>query len=130
VKCAATGAPYTVFGYGGKQVRDNIHSRDLIAAFDCFFRAPRVGEVYNIGGGRFSNCSMLEAIRVCEDLTGRPMRWDYTDANRKGDHVWWVSDVDKFASHYPGWRLSYDVPRICREIYEINVGSWLEAAVP
>jgi CDP-paratose 2-epimerase len=130
VKCAATGAPYTVFGYAGKQVRDNIHSRDLIAAFDCFFRAPRVGEVYNIGGGRFSNCSMLEAIRVCEDLTGRPMSWDYTDANRKGDHVWWVSDVGKFASHYPGWRLSYDVPRICREIYEINVGSWLEAAVP
>jgi CDP-paratose 2-epimerase len=128
VKCAATGRPYTVFGYGGKQVRDNIHSADLIAAFDRFFRAPRPGEVYNIGGGRFSNCSMLEAIRLCEELTGRPLDWTYTDANRTGDHIWYVSDVSKFAAHYPGWHLTYDVPRICREILEANAGRWAEVA--
>ncbi len=130
VKCAATGTPYTVFGYGGKQVRDNIHSHDLIQAFDQVFRAPRAGEVYNIGGGRFSNCSMREAIRLCDEITGRPLDWRYTGDNRKGDHVWWVSDVGKFMAHYPTWRLTYDVPRICREIYAANVESWMEAAVP
>ena len=84
VKCAATGTPYTVFGYGGKQVRDNIHSHDLIRAFDHVFRAPAHGEVYNIGGGRFSNCSMLEAISLCDEIAGRPLRWKYTEANRNG----------------------------------------------
>ena len=127
VKCAATGTPYTVFGYGGKQVRDNIHSADLIRAFERFWREPRAGEVYNIGGGRFSNCSMLEAIKVCEEITGRPMEWTYTDSNRTGDHIWWVSDVGKFAAHYPGWKLTYDVPRICGEIFEANADRWLEA---
>jgi CDP-paratose 2-epimerase len=124
VKCAATGAPYTVFGYRGKQVRDNIHSADLIQAFDHFFRAPRAGEVYNIGGGRFSNCSMLEAIRLCEELTSRPMKWNYSETNRTGDHVWWVSDVGKFAAHYPGWRLTYDIPSICKAIFEANRERW------
>jgi CDP-paratose 2-epimerase len=124
VKCAATGTPYTVFGYRGKQVRDNIHSADLIQAFDHFFRAPRAGEVYNIGGGRFSNCSMVEAIRLCEELTGRPMNWTYSETNRTGDHIWWVSDVGKFAAHYPGWRLTYDIPRICKAIYEANRERW------
>lgn len=124
VKCAATGTPYTVFGYHGKQVRDNIHSADLIDAFDQFFRSPRVGEVYNIGGSRFSNCSMLEAIGLCEEITGRAMAWTYSDTNRVGDHMWWVSDVGKFASHYPEWRLTYDVPRICRAIYENNIERW------
>jgi CDP-paratose 2-epimerase len=128
VKCAATGTPYTVFGYGGKQVRDNIHSHDLIRAFDCFFRAPRAGEVYNIGGGRFSNCSMLEAIRICDEITDRPLQWTYSEQNRTGDHIWWISDVGKFSSHYPQWKLTYDVPRICREIYGANVDTWLEVA--
>ena len=127
VKCAASGTPYTVFGYRGKQVRDNIHSADLIRAFDRFWREPRAGEVYNIGGGRFSNCSMLEAIGVCEEITERPMEWTYSEANRTGDHVWWVSDVSKFASHYPGWEPTYDVPRICREIHEANADRRLEA---
>jgi CDP-paratose 2-epimerase len=127
VKCAATETPYTVFGYRAKQVRDNIHSADLISAFDHFFRKPRSGEVYNMGGGRKSNCSMLEAISICEEITDRPMRWSYSETNRTGDHVWWVSDVSKFASHYPEWRLAYDVPRICREIYEANAESWLES---
>jgi CDP-paratose 2-epimerase len=128
VKCAATGTPYTVFGYRGKQVRDNIHSADLIAAFNQFFQNPRCGEVYNIGGGRFSNCSMLEAIQICEELTGQPMQWTYSEANRTGDHIWWISDIAKFQKHYPSWELTYDVPRIIREIYEFNSERWLEVA--
>lgn len=126
VKCAATGTPYTVFGYEGKQVRDNIHSADLIAAFDCFFRNPRVGEVYNMGGGRHSHCSMLEAIAICEEITGRTMDWTYSPESRVGDHQWWVSDVSKFSSHYPEWKLAYDVPGICRAIFEANADRWLE----
>ncbi len=128
VRCTATGMPYKVFGYKGKQVRDNIHSADLVRAFDHFFRAPRPGEVYNMGGGRFSNCSMLEAIRLCEEVVGRPLAWEYAEANRTGDHVWYVSDVGKFAAHYPGWRLTRGVPDILREIYEQNAERWLEVA--
>jgi CDP-paratose 2-epimerase len=126
VKCAATGTPYTVFGYRGKQVRDNIHSADLIQAFDCFFRAPRYGEVYNIGGGRQCNCSMLEAIALCEKITGRQMCWSYSENNRTGDHIWWISSLARFSSHYPDWRLSYDVKRICREIHEVGIERWQE----
>lgn len=121
MRCAVTDTPYTVFGYKGKQVRDNIHSADLIRAFDHFFNAPRVAEVYNIGGGRFSNCSMLEAIAQCEALTGRPMRWTYQEANRTGDHVWWISDLARFESHYPEWKLEYDVPGILREMHAAMV---------
>ena len=127
VKCATTGSPYTVFGYKGKQVRDNIHSADLIRAFDHFFRAPRRGEVYNLGGSRFSNCSMMEAIGICEEITGQPMNYSYEETSRVGDHMWWVSDVSKFQSHYPGWKLTYDVPAICRQIHDNNVERWLEA---
>jgi CDP-paratose 2-epimerase len=126
MKCVVTGAAYTVHGYQGKQVRDNIHSADLIAAFDQFFRSPRQGEVYNMGGGRYSNCSMLEAIRCCEEIAGRSLRWTYAEANRTGDHIWWISDVGKFASHYPGWKLTYNVPAICREIYEATQERWQE----
>jgi CDP-paratose 2-epimerase len=128
MKCTATGTPYTVFGYRGKQVRDNIHSADLIRAFDHFFRAPRRGEVYNLGGGRFSNCSIREAIALCEATAGRPLTWTYAEGNRTGDHIWWVSDNGKFAAHYPEWRLTYDVPRICREIFEANAAEWRQAA--
>ena len=128
LKCTATGTPYTVFGYGGKQVRDNIHSADLIQAFDHFFRAPRCGEVYNIGGNRHSNCSMLEAIRICEEITGRPLQRQYSETNRTGDHIWWISSVRKFREHYPDWRQKYDVPAICREICEENVERWAEVA--
>jgi CDP-paratose 2-epimerase len=85
MKCCATGTPYQVFGYKGKQVRDNIHSFDLIQAFDAFFKNPRVAEVYNIGGGRFSNCSMLEAIALSEQITGKELNWKYEDGNRAGD---------------------------------------------
>jgi CDP-paratose 2-epimerase len=118
VKCAVTDTPYTVFGYGGKQVRDNIHSHDLVSAFWHFFRTPRSGEVYNIGGGRRSNCSMLEAIAKCEQLTGRPMRWSYRDDNRIGDHIWWISDIRRFEAHYPAWRMSYGIDEILAEIYD------------
>lgn len=118
MKCATLGAPYRVFGYKGKQVRDNIHSTDLVRAFYEFYKAPRVGEVYNIGGGRFSNCSMLEAIQLCQEITGRVLHWSYAPANRTGDHIWWVSDNGKFATHYPAWRPEYDVPRILEEIHD------------
>jgi CDP-paratose 2-epimerase len=129
MKCAVTGQPYTVFGYKGKQVRDNIHSHDLIRAFDAFYRNPRSGAVYNIGGGRGSNCSMLEAIGLCEQIAGREMTWTYADQNRAGDHIWYVSDLSRFRSDYPEWNLEYDVPETLQEIYDANVERWLEAAV-
>jgi CDP-paratose 2-epimerase len=127
MRCTMTRTPYTVFGYGGKQVRDAIHSRDLIAAFDAFFRAPRVAEIYNIGGGRFSNASVLEAIRLSEQIAGEELEWTYTETNRIGDHIWWIGDNGRFESHYPDWRLEYDVPRILREIHETNLERWVPA---
>ncbi len=117
MKCAITGKPYTIYGYKGKQVRDNIHSADLISSFHHFFEAPRIAEVYNAGGGRFSNCSMLEAIKICEEMTGRPMQWTYSETNRVGDHIWWISDNGRFEQHFPTWKLAYDVRGILREIH-------------
>jgi CDP-paratose 2-epimerase len=128
VKCAATGTPYTVFGYRGKQVRDNIHSADLTRAFYEFYKAPRTAEVYNIGGGRFSNCSMLEAIEMCEHIAGRALRWTYSEQNRIGDHIWYVSDLARFMDHYPSWKLAYDVPGILNEIYAANRERWAAGA--
>jgi len=124
MKCAVTGTPYKIFGYKRKQVRDNIHSADLIRAFDEFFKSPRAGEVYNMGGGRFSNCSMCEAISLCEEITGNKLNWTYVDENRRGDHIWWISDISHFQSQYPAWKLRYDVPKILREIYEMNHDRW------
>ena len=118
IKCGVSCAPYTVLGYKGKQVRDNIHAHDLVEAFWQFFRAPRAGEVYNIGGGRFSNCSMLEAIAAIERLTGKPMKWSYKAENRIGDHIWYVSDTRKFAQHYPAWKQEYDINRIIDEMVQ------------
>jgi len=118
MKCAVSGAPYTVLGYKGKQVRDNIHSRDLLAAFEAFFRAPRAGEVYNMGGGVYANCSMIEAIRLSEEIAGKPMRWSYDPTNRVGDHVWYVSDLRKFQSHYPGWQPRTDIRATLTEIHD------------
>jgi len=126
MKCAVTGTPYSIFGYKKKQVRDNIHSADLIRAFHRFFEKPRCGEAYNIGGGRSSNCSMSEAITLCEEITGNKLRTKYVEENRRGDHIWWISDLSHFQAHYPGWRLEYDVPRILKEIYEFNVERWSE----
>jgi CDP-paratose 2-epimerase len=83
-----------------------------------FFQAPRCGEVYNIGGSRHSHCSMLEAIALCEELSGRKLDWSYVEENRIGDHIWWVSDVTRFQTHYPNWKYRYDIRGILREIYE------------
>jgi len=117
MKCTVTGKPYRVFGYKGKQVRDNIHSHDLVEAFWQFFQAPRAGEVYNIGGARHSNCSMLEAIEICQHISRRKLEWSYVEDNRIGDHIWWISDVRKFQAHYPGWSHRYGIPEILREIH-------------
>jgi CDP-paratose 2-epimerase len=124
MRCTVAGDPYTVFGYGGKQVRDNIHSADLVRAFLEFHRAPRAGAVYNIGGGRESNCSMLEAIELCEQIAGRPLEWVLSDEARMGDHRWWISDLRPFQADYPGWSLEYDVTAMLREIYEANAEHW------
>jgi hypothetical protein len=90
----------------------------------AFYSAPRVAEVYNIGGGRMSCCSMLEAIALCQDITGKRLKWTYEESNRIGDHIWWISNLRKFKNHYPGWDLTYDVPRILTEIYTKNASRW------
>jgi CDP-paratose 2-epimerase len=126
MRCVTTGHPYTVFGYKGKQVRDAIHSEDMIRAFHEFFKAPRFAEVYNIGGGRFSNASVIEAIRLSEEIAGVELAWTYAEANRIGDHIWWIGDNARFQGHYPDWRLEYDVPKILREIYAVNQDRWRE----
>ncbi len=126
LKCTATATPYTIFGFNGKQVRDNIHSYDLIQAFDHVFKNPRCGEVYNMGGGRFSHCSMLEAIDICQRITGRKLSFSLDGNGRTGDHIWYVSDVGKFKSHYPAWELTRNVEDICREIYVANIERWQE----
>jgi CDP-paratose 2-epimerase len=118
VKCAITGKPYTVFGYGGKQVRDNIHSHDLVSAFWHVFQRPRSGEVYNIGGARPNSCSMLEAIELVSELSGCRLNYTLSTENRIGDHIWWISDVNKFRQHYPGWDFQYDLRRIVQEIID------------
>ncbi|MGA2775757.1 MAG: NAD-dependent epimerase/dehydratase family protein [Candidatus Omnitrophota bacterium] len=117
IKCCVRGRKYTIYGYKGKQVRDNIHSYDLANAFYHFFQAPRSGEVYNIGGSRFANVSVLEAIDICEKITGRKLDYEYTDKNRVGDHIWWISDVSKFRAHYPEWNHSYDIESTIKQIY-------------
>lgn len=117
MKCAITGDKYTVFGYQGKQVRDNIHSWDLVNMFWHFYQNPRQGEVYNAGGGRHSNCSMAEAIAMCEQITGKPMNYEYSEINRVGDHIWWISDVSKFKLHYPTWTWKYNINDILTQIY-------------
>jgi CDP-paratose 2-epimerase len=117
MKCTVTGRPYRVFGYNGKQVRDNIHSYDLVEAFAAFIDAPRVAEVYNIGGSRHSNCSMLEAINLSEEISGRKLSWTYEENNRIGDHIWWISDVRRFGAHYPRWEFRYGLREIMNEIH-------------
>ena len=127
MKCIVSGRPYRVFGYQGKQVRDNIHSFDLVEAFAAFIAAPRSGEVYNLGGSRHSNCSMREAIQACEEISGRQLTWTYEEDNRVGDHIWWISDVRKFQEHYPTWKFRYGLREILEEIHQAVVAT--EAAV-
>lgn len=126
MKCVATNSDYTIFGYKGKQVRDNIHSSDLISAFDHFFNNPTQGEVYNIGGGSVSNCSMIEAIEMSQLITQKEFRYKYSDTNRVGDHIWYVSDLSKFKTQYPKWSITYDVKKILEEIYENNIERWIK----
>ena len=117
-RCAVSGTPYTIFGYKGKQVRDNLHSDDLARAFWEVFQAPRSGEAYNMGGGSHANCSVIEAIELCQMLAGREMDWTLSDDNRTGDHIWYVSDLRRFKSHYPSWSPGHSMTSMTREIIE------------
>jgi CDP-paratose 2-epimerase len=127
MRCIVTSEHYTVYGYDAKQVRDNIHSADLVRAFAAFHEQPRAAAVYNIGGGRDSNCSMLEAIELSERISGRELDWSLDAAPRVGDHMWWISDLEPFRRDYPRWKLEYGVEDILREIYEQNVEAWTVA---
>lgn len=124
MRCTVDGTRYTVHGYGAKQVRDNIHSADLVRAFAAFHERPRSAAVYNIGGGRRSNCSMLEAIALSERIAGRRLDWGLDETARTGDHRWWISDLREFESDYPEWQIEHDVERILEEIFEQNVERW------
>ena len=116
IKCFVNDKPYTIFGYKGKQVRDNIHSHDLVSVFHSFYLKPRPGEVYNIGGSRYSNISMLEAINKISNILGKSLNYTISDDNRIGDHIWYISDVSKFKSHYPDWNYKYDIDMIINEM--------------
>lgn len=118
ILCTIHHKPYKIFGYKGKQVRDNIHSRDLINAFWEFFKSPRNGEVYNMGGSRFANISMIEAIKKIEELSGNKLDYTVLNEARSGDHIWYVSDVRKFQHHYPGWKYEYDMDKTIKEMVD------------
>ena len=116
IKCIAAGKKYTIFGYKGKQVRDNIHSFDLVNMFWHFHQNPRYGEVYNSGGGRSSNISILEVIEKVEKILNKKAIYEYNKTNRIGDHIWYISDISKFKSHYPEWDFKYNIDAILEEI--------------
>ena len=118
MKCAITGDQYTIFGYKGKQVRDNIHSHDLVTMFWHYYENPRPAAVYNAGGSRYSNCSVIEAISLCEEITGKKMNYRYSDSNRIGDHVWYVSDISSFRSDFPTWEFRYNLSDTLTQIFE------------
>jgi CDP-paratose 2-epimerase len=128
MRCAIAGDAYTVYGYGAKQVRDNIHSADLVRAFECFHRNPRPGSVYNLGGGRESNCSMLEAIAMCEEIAERHLNWNLSKQARTGDHKWWISDLWPFKADYPDWSITYDIRAVLQEIHDANRDRWSAVA--
>jgi CDP-paratose 2-epimerase len=124
MKCTVTGTPYTIFGYDGKQVRDNIHASDVVRAFAAFHANPRCAAVYNLGGGRESNVSMIEAIGLCEEIAGRKLAYTLSEKARVGDHRWWISDLAAFMADYPHWQLTYGINDVLRDIYEHNVEQW------
>ncbi len=124
MKCCVTGEQYQILGYKGKQVRDNIHSYDLVNAIYYFYRNPRTSEVYNIGGGRLNNCSILEAIKICEKITGKKLKYTYVDKNREGDHIWYISSLKKFTSHYPQWKQKFSLQETLNQIFEGNKNRW------
>jgi CDP-paratose 2-epimerase len=117
VRCNIAGRRYKVFGYEGKQVRDNIHSLDVARFIHAFAEKPRCGEVYNIGGGRNNSVSILEAFDLAAELSGRKMNWEYVDQNREGDHICYISDLSKMRQHYPGWSITKSLNDIFEEIY-------------
>jgi len=118
MRCCILGKKYYIYGYKGKQVRDNIHSFDLVNMFWHFYSSPKSGEVYNAGGGRFSNCSIIEAIEICESISKKKICFELVTENRRGDHKWYISDVSKFKRHYPEWDFSYSLEEILQEIYD------------
>ena len=122
IKCNVEGKKYNVYGYGGKQVRDNIHSLDIATFIDQFIAAPRSGEVYNLGGGRGNSCSILEAFSLAEGVTGKKMVYEYVDKNREGDHICYISDLSRMRAHYPRWQLT----RTLQNIFEEIARAWLE----
>ncbi len=122
MKCTVTGSPYTVFGYGGKQVRDNIHAYDLVRAFAAFHAQPQIAAVYNLGGGRISNISVLEAIEACERISGRTLDWRLCDRTRVGDHRWWISDLRAFRADYPTWDVTFTMEDVLHDIHDWIVG--------
>lgn len=128
MRCTVAGEAYTVFGYGGKQVRDNIHSVDVVRAMELFHAAPRAAAVYNLGGGRASNVSMLEAIALCEQIAGRELAYTLSDQHRAGDHRWYVSDLSAFARDYPGFHLTYGIREVLQEIHDANAVDWTAGA--
>jgi CDP-paratose 2-epimerase len=128
MRCTITGEPYTVYGYDGLQVRDNIHSADLVSAFEAYHAAPRPAAVYNIGGGRQSNCSMREAISACERIARRALDWALAEDNRIGDHRWWISDLEPFKRDYPDWDIRYGIDEILTEIHDQNLELWTASA--
>lgn len=128
MKCTVTGRPYTIFGHKGKQVRDNIHSRDLVSALWAFAEDPKPARVYNIGGSRFANCSMLEAIESCESISGNKLDVTYSNENRVGDHIWWISDISAFQKDYPDFQLTYDIQSTLADIHDSGEKRWLKSA--
>lgn len=124
MKCTVTGTTYKVLGYDGKQVRDNLHSEDLVNAFLQFHRAPRQAAVYNLGGGRDNSCSMREAIEYAEQIGGTKLQWKLVDEARRGDHRWWISDLSGFKGDYPEWEIRYDLKSILVQIHDANVERW------
>lgn len=123
MRCTVFNKPYTIYGYKGKQVRDNIHSYDLVNALWHYYQDPKVGAVYNIGGGPNNSCSVLEAIHSCEAISGESLHYQYDDTNRIGDHIWWISDIRRFKKDYPNWDFKYSLDKTMQEIYEATVES-------
>jgi len=128
MKCTVVGEPYTILGHKGKQVRDNIDARDVVRAFGAFHQNPRAGAVYNLGGGREANVSVLEAITLCEAITGTTLQQTLSYQARIGDHIWWVSDLSQFKADYPEWDLTIGIEEMLRDIHSFNAERWLAEA--
>ncbi|MCA9400401.1 MAG: NAD-dependent epimerase/dehydratase family protein, partial [Candidatus Omnitrophica bacterium] len=120
MKCCVKKIPYTIYGYLGKQVRDNIHCADLVKAFYHFFQNPKSGAVYNIGGGRDNSCSILEAIKLCEQISGQPMNYSLSDQARSGDHQWYISNNQRFQTDFPNWQISVSLQDTIHQIYQYH----------